>query len=138
MEVSAGVLIKNKRGQFLGCKPFGRAGDRPQNYLDIPKGRIEEGESPETAAKRETQEETGIYLDSVRLKNLGRHPYIKGKDLHLFSCDFDVNLTDLQCTSYFEIFDKKFPEVIEYEWVDPEDVNKKFFKSLIPIISNFV
>ena len=138
MEVSAGVIIKNKDGQILGCKPFGKAGDRPSNYLDIPKGHIEPGESPIEAAIRETLEETGILLNDVKLIDLGRHSYIKGKDLHIFSCTYNAKLTRLECTTYFEVFDKKFPEVIDYEWVAPEDVNSKFFKSLLPILMELI
>lgn len=138
MEISAGVIIKNKQGQLLGCKAFGRSGDRPTNYLDIPKGHIEPGESPIDAAKRETLEETGIDLTGVKLTDLGRHPYIKGKDIHLFSCLYNAKLERLECTTFFNIFDKQFPEVIDYEWVNPEDISKKFYKSLVPLISNLV
>lgn len=138
MELSAGVIITNKEGLILGCKAFGKAGDRPSNYLDLPKGHVEAGESPLEAAIRETFEETGISLKGVKLTDLGRHPYIKGKDLHLFSCVYNAKLPRLECTTFFEMYGKRFPEVIGYEWVEPDKMTSKFYKSLVPILTGLI
>ncbi len=53
---AAGGLVNNSKGEYLFIKRFG--------IWDLPKGKIEEGESPEKASIREVEEETGIkYVD---------------------------------------------------------------------------
>lgn len=49
---AAGGLVMNREGQRLFIYRFGR--------WDLPKGKIEKGESPAEAAMREVEEETGI------------------------------------------------------------------------------
>jgi len=62
VERSAGAIIFRKEGKkplFLLLRyPFGSRSS--QAYWDLPKGHIEKGEKPEDAAKRETEEETGL------------------------------------------------------------------------------
>lgn len=57
-EVSAGGLVVNKSGE-QGLL-IGRIDKRGRMLWSLPKGHIEEGESPEQAAIREVLEETGI------------------------------------------------------------------------------
>ena len=64
--VSAGIIIINSKNQILGCKPFGKK----DNRLDIPKGHIEDGETPYQAAIRETFEETGILIDESTVEEV--------------------------------------------------------------------
>ena len=49
---AAGGVVKNPKGEYLFIKRFG--------IWDLPKGKIEKGESPQQAAVREVEEETGI------------------------------------------------------------------------------
>lgn len=49
---ATGGLVKNDRGQYLLIKRFG--------IWDLPKGKIEKKESPESAAIREVEEETAV------------------------------------------------------------------------------
>ncbi|MFV0365665.1 MAG: NUDIX domain-containing protein [Mangrovibacterium sp.] len=63
---SAGGLIQNKHSEWLFIKRM--------NRWDLPKGRIEEGESSEEAALREVEEECGIHGHTiVRSLCTGRH-----------------------------------------------------------------
>ncbi len=50
---AAGGVVKNKEGKLLFIRRLGR--------WDLPKGKIEKGESLEQAAIREVQEETGLH-----------------------------------------------------------------------------
>ncbi len=50
--VAAGGLVKNEKGEVLFIKRNGK--------WDLPKGRVEEKETIEQAALRETEEETGV------------------------------------------------------------------------------
>ncbi len=54
---AAGGLVFNSRKEFVGIHRLGKN--------DLPKGKLEKGEDPETAAVREVREECG--LDSIKL-----------------------------------------------------------------------
>ncbi len=54
-----------KDGKFLQTEL--REGERPERRLDIPGGHIDDGETPDQAAVRETHEETGVRVTSPRL-----------------------------------------------------------------------
>ncbi len=65
---AAGGVVKNTQNQYLFIKRF--------DMWDLPKGKIEEGESPETAAIREVEEETGVSnLSIIKPVNHSWHIY---------------------------------------------------------------
>ena len=71
---AAGGVVKNKKDQLLFIKRLGR--------WDLPKGKMEKGETPEKTAKREVSEECGIYHHEIVKKlistvHLYRSPFIK-------------------------------------------------------------
>ena len=66
IEECAGIALINKGRIFLIRPSFNGC---PQNYA-IPKGHIEEGETPEEAARREFKEETGIDVGNKELTPL--------------------------------------------------------------------
>lgn len=70
---AAGGLVINENRQFLFIKRFGR--------WDLPKGRIEAGETPELSAVREVEEECGLRGLAIHRQlpatfHLYRSPYI--------------------------------------------------------------
>ena len=102
MELSAGFIIIDKSThKVLGGHPTGRP--YAYNYAyDIPKGHIEDGETPLEAAKRELKEETGIVLpDDQEIHEIGHVSYNSKKSLHLFSTELDIDLKSLHCDSTF-------------------------------------
>jgi 8-oxo-dGTP pyrophosphatase MutT (NUDIX family) len=54
--IGAKAAIKNYRGEILALSIT----DDTHTYWDLPGGRVQEGESPEEALRREVAEETGI------------------------------------------------------------------------------
>ena len=77
MKISAGTLLYRQRPvglEVLIIKPGGFAA---KYGWSIPKGLVEPGEDAESAARRETREETGV--DPGRLELLGQIDYTKSK-----------------------------------------------------------
>jgi 8-oxo-dGTP pyrophosphatase MutT (NUDIX family) len=65
---AAGGLVQNSDGKFLFIRRFG--------VWDLPKGKIEEFETPEQAAIREVEEECGIFgLNIIRQLDSTYHIY---------------------------------------------------------------
>lgn len=133
MQLSSGIIIVNSKNQILGCKPHGKT----HNYVDIPKGHVEENETPYEAALRETMEETGLDMSGVTLTDCGEHDYLREKRLHVFICNHDIDdITNLKCTSFYhsKYNNQEFPEIVSYEWIDEKDIEERFYIRLSPII----
>ncbi|MBP6898862.1 MAG: NUDIX domain-containing protein [Burkholderiaceae bacterium] len=122
--LSCGILVlhgEGERGELLLCHVTGAW------HWDIPKGGVERGETPQAAALRETQEECGLDLSGAPLLDLGRMPYQRVKDLHLFALRttrFDVR--DCRCRSrYQDPWGRARPEMDGFEWTPFERVLRR-------------
>ena len=95
--VSAGVVVTDGNSLLL-CHVTGA------KHWDLPKGKIDLGEEPITAAVRELREETGLIVDTVSLVDLGRFAYKKNKDLHLWLHMVEElpDTRSLDCLSMFD------------------------------------
>jgi mutator protein MutT len=62
--VGAAILIKNKNGEVLLLKRAPESHFAP-NQWGYPGGKIEDGESSDEAARRETEEETTLVVSSI-------------------------------------------------------------------------
>lgn len=105
---AAGGLVQNAENKYL---VFYRRGS-----WDLPKGKIDPGETPEQAAVREVQEETGL----VRL-NLGAfmthtyHTYeLKGQRILKKTWWYRMSTTDTQLIPQTE------EDIEEIRWVEPK------------------
>ncbi len=64
---AAGGIVFNDSHQFLAIKRRG--------FLDLPKGKIDKGESPIQAALREVEEETGLKCELLKPLTVSYHTY---------------------------------------------------------------
>ena len=111
--ISCGVVVFNDEAELLLCHVTG------QDHWDLPKGGLDEGETPLQAALRETREETGLALDAAGLLDLGRMPYRARKDLHLFATRLPrIDPGLLSCESRFSdtVTGARLPEMDGFGW----------------------
>lgn len=127
--LSCGILIEHQ-GKLL----LGHATMTPR--WDIPKGGIEEGETPKQAALRETLEEFGLDLSQEILEDLGVHPYIQyKKDLHLFKLSLanEIDTKKCHCTAFIETPKGNIPEMDSFQWIPIEKAEQYLGKSMVAL-----
>ena len=132
-KVSAGVILTDGE-VFLTGIPAGK-----KNKRDIPKGGIDEGEKPIEAAIREVKEETNLDIRASQLEDLGVFKYTQDKDLHLFLM-YTKKLPPvkaMKCTSTFEMYGKQIPEMVGFEYLTIENVNK-LYTAMAPIVKKIM
>lgn len=110
--LSCGTVVVNAAGELLLCHVTGRG------HWDLPKGRLDPGETPLQAALRETREETGLVLEAQGLLDLGRLAYRPRKDLHLFAALLPrLDPATLHCESQFrDARGQPQPEMDGFGW----------------------
>ena len=130
--LSCGVLILNAERELLLCHVTGHA------HWDLPKGGIQDGESPLAAALRETAEETGLRLDPSALQDLGRFDYRPRKDLHLFATvTARLDVTTLHCESHFSDLPsgRRLPEMDGFGWFPFADAPRRCSARMATVIA---
>jgi len=124
--VSSGIIVVYKDQILLGHSTG-------NNFWDLPKGKIEEGETPKEAVIREAYEEFNFILNKNRLKYLGNFDYNKYKNLELFLLNIKTKpaVEIFKCNSYFE--DKngiKKPEIDSFGFFNFEEALGKLAYSM--------
>ncbi|WP_336770486.1 NUDIX domain-containing protein [Bacillus bombysepticus] len=112
---SSGLILTDKK-RLLMCY------SAKSNMLDIPKGKVEIGETFEEACVREVYEETGLDVSRYDLTSHGTKPYTASKNIALYSL---VTHTDslpplglMKPNAHFHtLFGTSNNEVAGYEYV---------------------
>ena len=123
---AAGGIVTNKKGELLMIK---RA-----NRWELPKGHLENNESLEECAIRETEEETGIGgLKVEHFVTKTRHTYhLKNKNIlkitHWYKMKTKDNSTPVPATG---------ENILKAKWVKPEEF-EKFLGKTYPVIEKMV
>lgn len=137
-KITAAVVIINKDGDILGCHGTGKPHD---TGFDFPKGIVEEGETCIDAALRELREETSFVLTADDLLDVGEFPHNREKNIHLFvhRTENMPDINSLECKSFFEVYDKQYPEVDFFQIISKKDRNKfnKVLQNKFQIIDDF-
>ena len=115
---SCGFILADDRGWLL-CHPTNGG-----NRWDFPKGHVDEGESHMDCALRELCEETGMVLTpSSAIIDLGQHPYVKEKDVHLYYLRVDkLETEDMFCHALVE---GAYPEMDAFVVFPPHKILSK-------------
>lgn len=111
------------------------------NVWDIPKGKIEPGESPLEAAVRECKEETGYNLQ-YHVKNMvdyGPFPYLKKKDLHVFGLKVSTqdlpNISNMKCEVMIEKKDHMVFETDRFIYAPITELDKYLIPNMLEIVT---
>lgn len=135
MKTTCGIFFINCKNQLL----IGHPTSANANTFSIPKGIMDDGETPLQAALREFKEETSIDLLTDEFKDclfidLGTAQYKTGKKiLHAFLCiSNDINHLNLipRCNSVF--VDKKgknIQEINYFRWVEISEIGSLIHES---------
>ena len=140
---SAGVLLFRQRDgtvEVLLIKPGGPFWrNKDAGAWMIPKGAIEPGETPEAAAVREFEEETGHAVEQVpfplcSVKQSG------GKLVEVFAAEGDLDAANIRSVAFEMEWPPKsgekqaFPEAEEARWMSLEDARAMMLASQLPIL----
>lgn len=124
---AAGGCVTDERGHLLAIHRMGR--------WDLPKGKVDAGESVEEAAVREVKEECG-------LGQVGRgehlcatwHTYLRKGERHLKRTDW----YRMQASSRQPLTAQAEEEITEVRWLSPAEVEAmkaETYPSLLPVIA---
>lgn len=134
MKVTCATIVEDSEGRVL----IGHATN--QTIWSLPKGCIDPGETPEECARRELKEETDLQFTSTPFEDLGEHPYIAGKKLHLFRVPY-FHLVEYQhlimCNSIFEYNGQLVPEFDAFVVADWNAIKHILFKPQVEILRKF-
>lgn len=129
--LSCGVIVRRRSGELLLCRATGR------DYWDLPKGVLDPGETPIEAALRELREEAGLTLPAEAVRDLGVHPYLSRKDLHVFVVDPpqpQLTTDQCRCTTFYRRNGREIPEIDAYQWTARVEVPRYAGKNMARVL----
>ena len=133
--LSCGIVVVAATRELLLCHVTG------QRHWDLPKGGINEGETPRQAAVRETAEEAGLVFAAELLLDLGRFAYAAKKDLHLFATLSErVDPQRLCCESTFveRGSSRRLPEMDGFGWFELDRVGELCTARMAAVLSGSI
>ena len=147
MKKSAGILFyrfANQELQFFLVHPGGPFwAKKDEGSWSIPKGEIEENESPILAAIREVEEETGIKAagDFIELRAVKQK---NGKIVQAWAQEKNIDAGQIQ-SNFFEMewpprsgIKKSFLEIDRAGWFNQVEAEGKIIPAQIPLIRELV
>ena len=143
MKHSAGVLLYRRTGAALEVLLVHPGGPywvrKDRGAWQIPKGEIEPGEEPESAARREVEEELGVRLDGP-LRPLGEIRQSGGKWVTAYAIEQDLDPAAIRSNEFEMEWPprsgklERFPEVSAARWHDLEQAQLVMLPSQLPLL----
>jgi len=125
--LAAGGLIYNTAGQFLITQST--KGKDAGKWV-VPGGKLEKGEEPEAAYKRESFEETGLRLENTSLLGIREYTSASGNPYKFY--DYTSTLEDDKQEVVIN------SESSAYKWIDESEIkNYKFADSIRNFLSKY-
>lgn len=141
---SAGVLMFRRRGsiiQVLLVHPGGPYWQRKDDGAwTIPKGEFEVGESPEQAARREFEEETGYKLEG-EVVPLTPVKQKSGKMVHPFAIAGDMDAEQIRSNMFTMEWPvgsgtmREYPEIDRAQWFTFDEAESKLIAGQRPMLA---
>jgi len=124
---AAGGLVKNPSGEYLFIFRLGK--------WDLPKGKMEKGESMEGCAVREVQEECGLeHLEVLQSLPATYHMYyLKGKPVIKQSHWFEM-----VCPQWDELTPQTEENITDVKWMTLHDIKSEVLKNTYASIAGFL
>ena len=126
MEIAGGGVVTNKKGQVL----FIYRNDK----WDLPKGKLEKGESIEECALREVEEETGV--KGLKIENFLRTTYHIFKRNGVYKLK-EVHWYAMKTTYKGKLVGQKSEGIEIVKWKGPQKIHKALENSYTNIRSLF-
>ncbi len=128
LNVVCGIITKNDGAVLIGCRPMGR---HLGGKWEFPGGKIEDGESAETALHREIAEELGCKVSIVcRLQDI-YHSYEGGIRVNMipFVCELGSNTDKVTALQHTEL-----------KWMDVTEIIKgvELAEADVQVITKFL
>jgi 8-oxo-dGTP pyrophosphatase MutT (NUDIX family) len=124
---AAGGLVLNPKGELLMIYR--------NKHWDLPKGKMEEGESPDQTAIREVEEECGIKkLKILRPLDSTYHIFFQGKS----NCIKRTYWFEMECKDTAKLIPQKEEGILEAKWMSKEEAKKvvgKVYLSLQEVLT---
>ncbi len=145
-KISAGILLWRKRGglEVFLVHPGGPFwAKKDLGAWSIPKGEIDEGEDPLTAARREFEEETGFAIDGD-FQPLAPLKQPSGKVIVAFAVEGDCDPAQLRSNTFELEWPPKsgrraeFPEVDRAAWFDVEEARTRIIKGQVAFLDELL
>jgi len=127
--VAAGGIVQNEEGKILFQYRRGK--------WDLPKGKLEEGETIEECAVREVEEETGLQnIQQGELVGVTNHSYIeKGADIDKETHWFAMKVFGLQT-----LIPQVEEDILELRWVAENELNNYLsdtYDNIVEIVEKY-
>ena len=142
-KISAGILLFrfiSPYPEILLCHPGGPYWEKKDaGAWSIPKGELNENETPVQAAERELKEETGIVIKGDLIE-LGSIKPKNNKIVFAWALEQDFDPSDLK-SNFFDLEwppasgkTQRYPEMDRALWFTVEEAKEKILASQIPFI----
>lgn len=126
--LAAGGLVTDTKGRCLMIKRLG--------YWDLPKGKIDDDETPEIAAIREVKEETGINsISIIKQIDSSHHVFIENKNNWVFKTTYWFIMMGTESILKPQIEEN----ITKVAWLSPNQIKireKSTYASVFDILKN--